>query len=111
MARKKGQIYTAKQKTKIVLELLKEEHTISQLATKYKITSKTIGNWKKQFLENASLAFDVGGATKAYRDEIEELKIENDGLAKALGKSIMRPQYNQIYLILFLNPNFLKYFS
>lgn len=29
MARKKGQTYTAEQKTKIVLELLKEEVTIS----------------------------------------------------------------------------------
>ncbi len=59
MARKKGQTYTAEQKTKIVLELLKEEQTISQLATKYKITAKSIQNWKKQFLKNASLAFDV----------------------------------------------------
>jgi putative transposase len=93
MARKKGQVYTAEQKTKIVLELLKEEQTISQLATKYKITSKTIQNWKKQFLENASLAFDVGGATKAYRDEIEDLKAENDGLAKALGKATVRADF------------------
>lgn len=93
MARKKGQTYTAEQKTKIVLELLKEEQTISQLATKYKITAKSIQNWKKQFLENASLAFDVGGATKAYRDEIEELKIENDGLAKALGKATIKAEW------------------
>ena len=35
MSRKKGQTYTAEQKTKIVLEILKEEMTISQLATKY----------------------------------------------------------------------------
>jgi putative transposase len=93
MARKKGQVYTAEQKTKIVLELLKEEQTISQIATKYKITSKTIQNWKKQFLENASLAFDVGGATKAYKDEIEELKTENDGLAKALGKATIKAEW------------------
>jgi len=57
--------------------MLKEEMTTSQIASK----------WKIQFLENASLAFDVGGATKAYRDEIEELKTKNDGLAKALGKA------------------------
>lgn len=93
MARKKGQTYTAEQKTKIVLELLKEEQTLSQIATKYKITSKSIQNWKKQFLENASLAFDVGGATKAYRDEIEELKTENDGLAKALGKATIKAEW------------------
>lgn len=35
MSRKKGQIYSAEQKTKIVLELLKEDQTINQLATKY----------------------------------------------------------------------------
>ena len=93
MSRKKGQTYTAEQKTKIVLEMLKEEMTTSQIATKYKITSQSLGKWKTQFLENASLAFDVGGATKAYRDEIEELKTENDGLAKALGKATIKAEW------------------
>ena len=93
MSRKKGQTYTAEQKTKIVLEMLKEEMTTSQLATKYKITSQSLGKWKLQFLENASLAFDLGGATKAYRDEIEELKTENDGLAKALGKATIKAEW------------------
>jgi putative transposase len=93
MSRKKGQTYTAKQKTKIVLEMLKEEMTTSQIATKYKITSQSLGKWKTQFLENASLAFDVAGATKAYRDEIEELKTENDGLAKALRKATIKAEW------------------
>jgi len=93
MSRKKGQTYSAEQKTKIVLEMLKEEMTTSQIATKYKITSQSLGKWKQQFLENASLAFDVGGATKAYRDEIEELKTENDGLAKALGKATIKAEW------------------
>ena len=93
MSRKKGQTYTAEQKTKIVLEMLKEEMTTSQIATKYKVTSQSLGKWKQQFLENASLAFDVGSATKAYRDEIEELKTENDGLAKALGKATVKAEW------------------
>lgn len=93
MSRKKGQTYSAEQKTKIVLELLKEEETIAQIDTRYKITSASITKWKKQFLENASLAFDVGGATKAYRDEIEDLKLENDGLAKALGKATLKAEW------------------
>ena len=93
MSRKKGQTYTAEQKTKIVLEMLREEQTTSQIASKYKVTSQSLGKWKQQFLENASLAFDVGGATKAYRDEIEDLKTENDGLAKALGKATVRADF------------------
>jgi putative transposase len=93
MARKKGQTYTAEQKTKIVLELLKEEQTVAELASRYKISSASILKWKKQFLENASLAFDVGGATKAYRDEIEDLKVQNDDLAKALGKATIKAEW------------------
>ena len=87
MARKKGQIYSAEQKTKIVLELLKEEQTVSQLATKYKVTAKSITNWKKQFLENASKAFEGDASSKEQQKELEKLKAENDELAKTLGRT------------------------
>ena len=87
MARKKGQIYSAKQKTKIVLELLKEEQTVNQLATKYKVTAKSITNWKKQFLENASKAFEGNASSKEQQKELEKLKKENDELAKTLGRT------------------------
>jgi len=93
MSRRKGQTYTAEQKTKIVLEMLKEEMTTSQLASKYGVTSQSLGKWKQQFLENASLAFDVGEATKAYKNEIEELKSENEELAKALGKATVKAEW------------------
>jgi putative transposase len=89
MAKAKGQKYSAEQKTKIVLEILKEEQTLSQLASKYEVTVKTLQNWKRHFLENASLAFDVASATKSYKKEIDELKVENDNLAKTLGKTIV----------------------
>jgi putative transposase len=84
---KKRKQYSAEYKTKVVLELLQGDLTVAQVASKYDITAKSIGDWKKQFLENASLAFDIGGATKAYKDEIETLKEENDALAKKLGKT------------------------
>jgi len=85
MARKKGQTYTPEQKAKVVLELLKEEKTISQLATQYKITPKTIQNWKKHFLENASKAFEDNGTSS--KEELDTLKKENDALAKTLGRT------------------------
>jgi putative transposase len=66
MARKKGQTYTAQQKTNIVLECLKEEKTLNELATEYKITPKTIQNWKKQFLDNASIAMEPAKAVTEY---------------------------------------------
>ena len=44
-------------------------------------------------MENAFLAFDVAGATKTYKDEIEELKEQNEQLAKALGKATVRADF------------------
>jgi putative transposase len=75
---KKGQTYTAKQKAKIVLELLKEERTINQIASEYKVTVKSIQNWKRQFLENASLAFNTDKVANQYKKQIE-------GISKELG--------------------------
>ncbi len=83
----KKKTYSADFKTKAVLELLSNASTLNQVASKYDVTPQSLLTWKKQFLENASLAFDVSGATKAYKDEIEELKESNDKLAKALGNA------------------------
>lgn len=87
MSKKEKRNFSAEQKTKIVLELMESELTIAQLSKKYEITGKTIQNWKKQFLENASLAFEPAKVVSEYKSEIKELKAENDELAKALGKA------------------------
>ena len=87
MARKKGQTYTPEQKAKIVLELLKEERTIGELTTQYQVTPKTIQNWKKEFLANASKAFKSDNNAKENKEKIEKLTQENDALAKALGRT------------------------
>jgi len=65
-------------KTKVVLELLSGEQTLAQVASKYEITPNSLNQWKKRFLENASMAFDVGKATQAFKEEIADLKKEND---------------------------------
>ncbi len=87
MTKKQSRNFSAEAKTKIVLEMLKEELTIAQLSAKYEVASKTIRNWKKQFLNNASLAFEPAKAVSEYTEQINELKVQNDELAKALGKT------------------------
>lgn len=92
---KKRRAFSAEFKTKVVLELLEGEQTAAQISGKYEITGATLKNWKKQFLENASMAFDLSGATKEYRSEIEALKGENDALAKKLGKTTVERDWLQ----------------
>jgi len=93
MSRKKGQTYSAEKKTKIVLELLKEEETIAQIASKYKITSQSITKWKKQFLENASLAFEPAKVVQEFKNEIKSKDEEIEELQKQLGKSVVEKEW------------------
>jgi putative transposase len=60
---------------------------MAQLSTKYEVAAKTIHNWKKQFLENAVLAFEPAKVVSEYKEQINKLKDQNDELAKALGKT------------------------
>jgi putative transposase len=83
---KKRTIYTTELKTKIVLEVLKGEKTINEIASSHNITPKNIHNWKATFLANAEMAMEPSRAVKEYKDEIDELKSKNDEYAKALGK-------------------------
>jgi len=86
---KKRTRYSAEFKSKLVLELLEGGETLNQIASKYEILPKNLMNWKKQFLENMSLAFDKSSVVKEYKDKISELENEGDQLAKKLGKVII----------------------
>ncbi|TDG93405.1 transposase [Cardinium endosymbiont of Culicoides punctatus] len=87
MSKKQIRTFSSEEKARIVLELLKETSTLSQLSSKYSVTGKSIQLWKKQFLANASLAFDPEKVVSVYKEQINKLKSSNDELAKALGKT------------------------
>ena len=81
----KRKTFSADFKAKLVLEVLKEEQSINEIASKYEVLPKSLKDWKKQFLENISLAFDKSTVVKEYKNEIEELVKSNDSLAKKVG--------------------------
>lgn len=82
----KRTVYSADFKTKVVLEVLKNEQTLGEIATKYSVTPKNIQNWKKIFLENASVAMEPTKATKAYKAENAKLQLELEDYAKTVGQ-------------------------
>lgn len=69
----------------MVLEVLESEKTVNEIASKYKVLPTSLKSWKKQFLENMSLAFDKSTVVKEYKDEIETLQKDKDTLAKKVG--------------------------
>lgn len=44
---KRGESISAEFKFKVVLEALREESSLAEIASKYDVTSKSIQNWKK----------------------------------------------------------------
>jgi len=85
MSRKRT-TYTAKFKTRLVLEVLKEEKTLVEIASENKITPKNLQNWKKIFMENAEMAMEPSKAVKEYKEENTKLQLELDMYAKKVGQ-------------------------
>ncbi len=82
-------VYSAEFKTRLVLELLKEDKTLTQIASKNNITPKNLQNWKKIFLENAVVAMEPAKAVKEYKEYKEEnikLQAKVGAYAKKVGQ-------------------------
>jgi len=58
--------------------MFEENLTINEVASEFELHPKTVQLWKKQFLENAVLAFDKSSVVKEYKEEIEKLQKEKD---------------------------------
>jgi len=77
--------HTDEEKTKIILEVLKEEQTINEIASKYKVHPKSIIDWKKQFLANAAYAMNPDKILKEQKEKLRVKEKHIDELHRQLG--------------------------
>jgi putative transposase len=82
----KQTIYSADFKTKVVLELLEGDLTLNQVSAKYSLVPKSVRNWKKTFLENAYLAFNIDKEAMKNREKLSLKQKEVNELHRQLGK-------------------------
>ena len=73
--------YTAKKKAQIVLEILREERSIAQIATEYGIHPNQLYKWRAQALEELPRLFEDERKTEkalraAHERELNELYAE-----------------------------------
>ena len=92
--------YTPEYKAKLVIEVLREEQTMSEIASREEISLSQLSNWKSEFLSNAERVFsksrDERAATKrleemrdaerAYQAKVGQLTLENDFLKSVYKK-------------------------
>ena len=61
--------YTAEYKTKLVLEVIREESRLEEIAAANEINPNMLRNWKQEFLKNASSVFSQKESKAAKRAE------------------------------------------
>ena len=75
--------FTSKFKTRVVLEVLKEQQTIKELCQKYELAPQQLNSWKREFLSNAELVFTkVDKSKKSEAQELEERYLKTIGQQK-----------------------------
>jgi transposase-like protein len=86
--------YSVKFKTKVALEAVKEQLTISEIASKYEVHPNLVTQWKKKLLERSEAVFEDKRKKKQDNEEelvddlfrqIGQMKYEIDWLKKKTG--------------------------
>ena len=88
--------HTNEFKAKVVLATLKEDRTMSELASEYGVHPTQIGLWKKTVVHNMPRFFEKDGTSSAKDKEqktlierlyskIGKVEVENDWFKKKLG--------------------------
>ena len=81
--------FSAEFKTNLILQLLKGEKELNVLAVENDIQPNLLRNWKKEFLANASLAFD-NKREDNLREKLAEERKEKSEYAKKVGQLTMQ---------------------
>ncbi|MEA3318427.1 MAG: transposase [Bacillota bacterium] len=76
--------YKPEEKANIVLEILREESTVNEIAQKYGVSPQLISRWRTEFLDNMPGVFDK----KASESEKlkQEYEAEKDELISQIGQ-------------------------
>jgi len=103
--------FTAEFKTKIVVELLREEQSLNEIATKNDISPNQLRNWKKEFLENASKAFSNSKQEREEKQKAKAAQEERQDLMAKVGQLTIENDWLKKKSVQVFGPDYEKKFS
>lgn len=103
--------FTAEFKTRIVLEVLREEKQLNELAKEHDISPNQLRNWKKEFIENASKAFSGSKLEKEQKRQQKEQMIEKQELMAKVGQLIIENEWLKKKSVEMFGPDYEKRFN
>ena len=81
--------FSAKFKSNLVIELLRGDKDLNTLAAENNIQPNLLRNWKKEFLDNASVVFD-DKREENLKEKLTEERKEKAEYAKKVGQLTMQ---------------------
>jgi len=90
---RKWKVYSAAFKSKLVLEVLKNEKPLSEIANAHNITPKNLQNWKKTFLDNAEISMEPSKVVKEYKVDLSAVQEQNEQLTKIVGRMTVEKEW------------------
>ena len=97
-------------KAKLVLEVLKGEKELNVIATENDIQPNLLRNWKKEFLDKASVVFD-DSLEDNLREKLASERKEKDQYAKKVGQLTMQVDWLKKKSEEMLGPDYESKFS
>ena len=102
--------FSSKFKSDLVLEVLKGEKDINTIAVENNIQPNLLRNWKKEFLEKASVVFD-DSREENLKEKLAEERKEKAAYAKKVGQLTMQVDWLKKKSEEMLGPNYESKFS
>lgn len=102
--------FSAKFKSDLVIELLRGEKDLNTLAAENSIQPNLLRNWKKEFLDNASVVFD-DKREENLKEKLTEERKEKAEYAKKVGQLTMQVDWLKKKSEEMLGPDYESKFS
>ena len=87
--------FSSEFKVRLVLEILREERTLGEIAREYEINPNQLAKWRNEFLERAPRVFDDPKAEKERHKTELAMAVERDRLLKTIGQLTMERDFLQ----------------
>lgn len=87
--------YGAEYKTKIILEVLKEESSLEEIAAANSLNPNMVRNWRKEFLEHANEVFDDKKIQREIKRKEQKETKEREQMLKTIGQLTLERDFLQ----------------
>lgn len=87
--------YGAEFKAKIVIEVLQGARSLEEIASENDLNPNMVRNWKKEFLENASMVSDEKNINREAKRQAERQEKERERMLSTIGQLTLECDFLQ----------------